>query len=445
MSQQSKLSELLSYLIPVSGDGSSLARRGLQRLLLLRTFITIASVIGLFIFQFFSSLEIPVAFIIYLICAVFLSVLIGYWRLKSSLVVSNIELFFHVLVDVVFLIVLLLNTGGAGNPLISYLLVLLALTATLLPRIFVNTFAIGSILIYTSFLLIDLTAEQEMTSGMEAEQMTFQLHLVGMWVIFLVSAILISVLITLMASAIQDRELNLAEARETELRNEQLVAIGTLAAGTAHALGTPLSTMAVLLTELDKLNAEQLKESEIKEDISLLKQQVTRCKHSLTQLTRYYNKENHDRAEDVLLGDFVSDIQDYIINIHPSAPVNFHVDTDEQPTVTSDLSVRHAVINIVENAIKAARNKVDVGFTITNEDKALFEITINDDGPGIPSEVLENLGTPFISMRKESMGLGIFLANAAVQRLNGSIEMFNLKAGGARTVIKLPLPDEQLS
>lgn len=445
MSQQSKLSELLSYLIPVSGDGSSLARRGLQRLLLLRTFITIASVIGLFIFQFFSSLEIPVVFIIYLICAVFLSVLIGYWRLKSSLVVSNIELFFHVLVDVVFLIVLLLNTGGAGNPLISYLLVLLALTATLLPRIFVNTFAIGSILIYTSFLLIDLTAEQEMTSGMEAEQMTFQLHLVGMWVIFLVSAILISVLITLMASAIQDRELNLAEARETELRNEQLVAIGTLAAGTAHALGTPLSTMAVLLTELDKLNAEQLKESEIKEDISLLKQQVTRCKHSLTQLTRYYNKENHDRAEDVLLGDFVSDIQDYIINIHPSAPVNFHVDTDEQPTVTSDLSVRHAVINIVENAIKAARNKVDVGFTITNEDKALFEITINDDGPGIPSEVLENLGTPFISMRKESMGLGIFLANAAVQRLNGSIEMFNLKAGGARTVIKLPLPDEQLS
>lgn len=383
-------------------------------------------------------------FIIYLICAVFLSVLIGYWRLKSSLVVSNIELFFHVLVDVVFLIVLLLNTGGASNPLISYLLVLLALTATLLPRIFVNTFAIGSILIYTSFLLLDLTAEQEMTSGMEAEQMTFQLHLVGMWVIFLVSAILISVLITLMASAIQERELNLAEARETGLRNEQLVAIGTLAAGTAHALGTPLSTMAVLLTELDKLSAEQLQESEIKEDISLLKQQVTRCKHSLTQLTRYYNKDNNERAEEMLLADFVSDIQDYIINIHPSAPVNFHIDTDQKPKVMSDLSIKHAVINIVENAIKAAKNKIDVGFKIAYENSALFEVTINDDGPGIPAEVMENLGEPFISMRKESMGLGIFLANAAIQRLDGSIEMFNLKAGGARTIIRLPLPDEQL-
>lgn len=443
MIQQSKISELLTLLIPVTSDGSSLARQGLYRLLQLRTFITIASVIGLFIFQFFSSLDIPVRFITYLIAAIFLSVVAGYWRLKSSVVVSNIELFFHVLVDVVFLILLLLNTGGASNPLISYLLVLLAFTATLLPRIFVNTFAIGSILIYTSFLLLDLTAEQEMEPGMEMEQMVFQLHLVGMWVIFLVSAILISVLITLMARAIQDRELNLAEARENEMRNEQLVAIGTLAAGTAHALGTPLSTMAVLLTELDKLDAEQLRESKIKEDISLLKQQVTRCKHSLTQLTRYYNKDNHERIEVMHLDDFVSDIQDYIINIHPAAPVVFHIDSEEKPQVTSDLSVKHAVINIVENAIKAANDKIDVGFNIEDQDSPLLEITITDDGPGIPAEVLENLGEPFISMRKESMGLGIFLANAAVQRLNGSIEMLNLKSGGALTVIKLPLPEQQ--
>ena len=445
MRQQSKLSELVSYLIPVTTYGSSLARQGLQRLLLLRTFITLASVIGLLIFQSFSSLEIPVKFIIYLICAVLLSVMLGYWRLKRSWIVSNIELFFHVLVDVTFLIILLLNTGGAGNPLISYLLVLLALTATLLPRIFVNTFAVGSILIYTSFLLLDLTTEQGMGTGLEAEQMTFQLHLVGMWVIFLVSAILISVLITLMASAIQDRELSLAKARETELRNEQLVAIGTLAAGTAHALGTPLSTMTVLLTELDKLSAEQLKQSEIKEDISLLKQQVIRCKHSLTQLTRYYNKDTNDRAEEMLLSDFVSDIQDYILNIHPTAPVNFHIDTDKQPTVMSDLSIKHAVINIVENAIKAARNKVDVAFKLVEGTALQFEIAINDDGPGIPVEVMENMGEPFISSRKESMGLGIFLANAAVQRMGGSIEMLNLKIGGALTVIRLPLPDIQRS
>lgn len=443
MDWQNKFTDLVEFLIPTPPNGSSLARQGLQRLLLVRSFVTVVSAIGLLVFQSQSSLAIPLQFIAYLITAVILSVILTYWRLQASWAVSNLELFCHILVDVIFLVILVLNTGGVSNPLISYLLVLLAFSATLLPARYVISFAIGSILIYTSLLYMDLTAEQGMSAGAASEEMTFQLHLVGMWVIFLVSAILLTVLITRMVKVIQSRELNLAQARETELRNEQLVAIGTLAAGTAHALGTPLSTMAVLLTELDKLSADELKQSEVKEDISLLKQQVTRCKHSLTQLIRYYNKENPEQEETVSLSDFVNDIQDYIVNIHPTASVNFNVEGGDDSEVASDLSVRHAVINIIENGIKAAKTQVNVTFKVVAEDPVHFEISINDDGPGIPAEVMENMGEPFISMRKESMGLGIFLANAAIQRLGGTIEMFNLKIGGALTLIKLPLPQHQ--
>jgi two-component system, sensor histidine kinase RegB len=440
MIAQTKISDFLSILIPISSDGASLGRQGLQRLLLLRTFVTAASVVALVVLQAFSELAIPVTFIIYLIAAILLSVLIGYRRLSASKLVSNFELFCHILVDVIFLIILLLNTGGASNPLISYLLVLLALTATLLPQIYVNVFSIGGILIYTSFLLLDLSTDHDMAMSPENEVMTFQLHLVGMWVIFLVSAILISVLITRMANAIKIRELNLAEARENELRNEQLVAIGTLSAGTAHALGTPLSTMAVLLTDLDNLDAEELRSSDIKGDISLLRQQVTRCKNSLTQLIRYYNKDNPEEIENVSLKSFTEDIQDYIVNIHPSAAINFHVNGDPEAVVTSNLSVKHAVINIIENAIKASTSKVSVNFTITKDSPSRFEIAIEDDGPGISDEVMEKIGEPFISKRKESMGLGIFLANAAIERLGGSIEMLNMKEGGALSIIRLPQP-----
>jgi len=312
--KQANNSRLADALIPAQSAGSNSSSLGLHRLLLLRGFVTVASIFGLMIFQSFSSLELPLAFIGYLVVAIILSILAGFWRLKTSWIVGKTELFGHLLMDVVFLIILLLNTGGASNPLISYLLVLLAVTATLLPARFVYSFAVGSILLYTSFLLLDLNRNQGMgadsDAGMAAEQVTFQLHLIGMWVIFLVSAILISVVITRMATAIQARETNLAQARETALRNEQLVAIGTLAAGTAHALGTPLSTMAVLLNELDKQDAEELKQGYIKEDISLLRQQVTRCKHSLTQLIRYYNKDNPEEEDTVELKSFVSDIQD---------------------------------------------------------------------------------------------------------------------------------------
>ena len=221
MKAQTKISEFLSLLIPVSSDGASLGRQGLQRLLLLRTFVTAASVLAVVVLRAFSELEIPVTFIIYLVAGILLSVLVGYRRLAASNFISNFELFCHILVDVFFLITLLLNTGGASNPLISYLLVLLALTATLLPQTYVNVFSIGGILIYTSFLLLDLSSDHGMAMSPKNEVMTFQLHLVGMWVIFLVSAILISVIITRMANTIKIRELNLSQARENELRNEQ--------------------------------------------------------------------------------------------------------------------------------------------------------------------------------------------------------------------------------
>jgi two-component system, sensor histidine kinase RegB len=363
-----------------------------------------------------------------------------YWRLQAPWVVSNGELFCHLLIDVVFLFILIYNTGGATNPLISYLLVLLAVTATLLPSAFVYFFAIGSILIYTFFLLLDLQTDHATNSGLVAQEMVFQLHLVGMWVIFLVSAILITVFITRMANAIRVREVNLAQAREKELRNEQLVAIGTLAAGTAHALGTPLSTMAVLLTELDKLDSEQLKKCDIKDDISVLMQQVVRCKDSLNQLIRYYNEDNPREEENISLRNFVDELRDYITNIHPTVNIEFVVADNLDPVVPADLSLKHAIINIIENGIKAARHRVIVKFTEGSGNPAQVEIAIEDDGPGIPTQVMENMGEPFISMRKDSMGIGIFLANAAIQRLHGKIEMFNLKAGGARTIIKLPLP-----
>ena len=441
MREKTKWLRILESLVPEGLDQSALARLGLQRLLLLRALITVLSAVGVVIFQSLSSITVPASLIIALLLVIALSLGFGFWRLKVDTVISQRELFGHLLVDVVVLTVLLSSTGGASNPLISYLLVLLAVSATILPRGFVYTFTLGGILIYSYFLLRDISSGHAMPMGSMDRDRIFELHLVGMWIIFSVSAVLISVFLTRMSAAIRDREVTLAVARENELRNEQLVAIGTLAAGTAHALGTPLSTMSVLLTELDNLDEEQLKASHVKEDISVLRQQVVRCKDSLNQLIRYYHKDNPAEEESLLLSDFASDISDYITNIHPSAKVNFVVETEADPVVISDQSVKHAVINIVENGIKAAKQEVNVSFRLS--DNSQIEISIDDDGPGIPAKVMENMGEPFISTRKDSMGLGIFLANAAIQRIGGSIEMFNLKAGGALTLIRLPMAEIQ--
>ena len=429
---------LITSLLESTAGNRSPLRLGLERLLLLRAFITTAGIVTIVVVQLYSNLEIPLQFIIFVVLAIVVSIVLGVWRLLKSQALSHIELFSHLMVDLLFLFIVLFNTGGASNPLISYLLVLLAVTATILPRLFVNSFAVLSIAFYTFFILLDLEVGHDAGHESMSQEVTFQLHLVGMWVIFVVSAILISVFITRMASAIKIREANLAKARENEIRNEQLVAIGTLAAGTAHALGTPLSTMSVLLTELDKLKAEEFDVHEVKEDISLLKQQVVRCKQSLSDLTSYYNKSGSDIESSTTLAKFSKDIKDYIINIHPTANVEFQTNSVVTGNLSGDLSLKHAIINIIENSIKAATSKVVVEFRTTLKSSQL-EIVVSDDGPGIPPQVIENFGEPFISLRKESMGIGIFLANAAIAKLNGSIELINLKTGGAQTLIKLPI------
>mgnify|MGYP001213619817 FL=1 len=202
----SRLAQLITYLAPFAREEGNSGKQGLQRLLLLRSFITVISIAVWLVFQSSLGLEFSLILSAALLFFMALSVTIGYWRTKTSDLISNIELFCHLLFDVAVLIIVLLNSGGVSNPLISYLLVLLAVTATLLPRNFVIVFASMGILIYTSFLFIDLQSGHNMIGGPEEQELVFQLHLVGMWVIFLVSSILIGVFITHMANAIKDRD-----------------------------------------------------------------------------------------------------------------------------------------------------------------------------------------------------------------------------------------------
>lgn len=120
-------------------SGSSSSRQALLRLL-----VTILSIAGALIFNAFSPLVVPLTLIGVTVAVILASVVLGYWRLRRKRVISQRELFGHLVMDVIFLVVIVYYTGGASNPLISYLLVLLAVGATLLTQFYVNIFAATS-------------------------------------------------------------------------------------------------------------------------------------------------------------------------------------------------------------------------------------------------------------------------------------------------------------
>ncbi len=159
--------------------------------------------------------------------------------------VGDAELFFELLADVGCLTALLYLSGGSTNPFVSLYLLPLTIAAAALPARYAWSMAGLTVTGYTLLLFFfrPLGHDQSMHSS------AFNLHILGMWITFLVSAMLIASFVTTMSASIRVRDRELAAARERALRDEQVLALGTFAAGAAHELGTPLATIAVLSRE----------------------------------------------------------------------------------------------------------------------------------------------------------------------------------------------------
>ena len=199
------------------------------------------------------------------------------WRVAAARAASACELFVQLLFDLGTLSAVVFFSGGAANPLVSLLLPPVAIAALTLPARFVAVIAGIAIAAYS--LLMFFFVPLPLPDATRATR----LHLGGMWLIFVVSAAMIGWIIVRMTERIRQRDAELAAAREQALRDERVMAMGTLAAGAAHELGTPLGTMALLAGELANDNSLS---APVREDIALLRQQIGVCKEIITGLSR---------------------------------------------------------------------------------------------------------------------------------------------------------------
>jgi two-component system sensor histidine kinase RegB len=179
------------------------------------------------------------------------------------------ELFGQLCVDLMALAVLLYLSGGAANPLISLLLIPVAVAALSLPGRLTAAVTVLAVAIYSLLTWFYLPL-----SVGDAERAA-RLHLAGMWLTFVVSAAMIAWFVARMTASIRERDRRLAAAREQALRDERVVALGALAAGAAHELGTPLATIAVLVGELER---EPALDADARADLALVREQVALCK-----------------------------------------------------------------------------------------------------------------------------------------------------------------------
>ncbi len=339
--------------------------------------------------------------------------------------VHRFELPLQLGIDVAALTALLYFTGGWTNPLVSLYLVPIAVAAALLPARAAWAIAVAAVASYAMIAVYHVPLEP----SHHAMTGTFTLHVLGMLVTFVVAAALIAYFGTSMAASLRTQANALANSREANLRNEQIIGVATLAAGTAHELSTPLSSIAVAAAELrDGATPEQ------RADIDLIVSQIGVCKDILRRL-RSAATPAEPLADTQRVGTFMDDVRERFQLLRPAVDARFGCDAAAaEPHIAADQTLRQAVLNLLNNAADASPRSVECSARCS--DRHLM-LDIRDRGNGFDVAAIASEASPNGST--EGMGIGLMLANATIERLGGSVHIADRDGGGAWVRVKLPL------
>jgi two-component system sensor histidine kinase RegB len=373
-------------------------------------------------------------------------------RLRNDSPVSNPELFVQLSIDVIVLTILLYFSGGSTNPFVSlYLLPLVIAAATLPPR-YTWGMAVLTTLCYSILMkfyvplpmlrvpsaaansMHDMADMNHNMGGMTQENI-FNLHVLGMWLGFVLSAAIIAWFVVQMAQAVRQRDETLARTREEILRNERIVALGTQAAGAAHEMGTPLSTMAVVIGELK--NDVTDNQSALSDSLAILDEQIRGCKRILDKILANAQENGAPslRAADELMTEVLGEWQ----LLRPAAQYHYHCrGVHPAPFLNADVTLRAALMNLLNNAADTCPKAIEI---CAHWDSSSFKLEIRDRGEGLNDEALLKAGSAFFTTKKDGRGLGLFLANATIERMGGAVRLFNHEQGGATTELTLPIAE----
>ena len=335
------------------------------------------------------------------------------------------------LYDLFQLAILLYLTGGIFNPF-SFLLII--------PAIVSSTFlSMGTTIILaviTSLILFILTHYYMPLPGLLSE--TFNVpsfYKFGILISILIGLIFLSYFGIRFAGETKKRSEALNKLQEVIAKEYELESLGGQAAAAAHSLGTPLATIAVVAKELKKEIGDN---KDISKDLDLLISQTKRCSEILKKISK------KQIGEDIFLSSIkLEDLLEEIINSFKetsSKKIELTLNDDKNKiNIERTPEIIYGLRNFIGNAVKFSKSKVKINLT---SDTKKIEIKINDDGPGIPEDIIKKIGEPYIKSKSlelnsnSGLGLGTFLGKTLLERQGAKLTFRrNSDLGGALVIV----------
>jgi two-component system sensor histidine kinase RegB len=413
------------------------ATANLRTLCALRSLVLIAQVSAAYYAGSVLGWMLPYLTLNLLFAALAFFAVFSWWRSFQTWPVTQLELFIHLCVDIAGFSAVLYFSGGANNPFISYLLVPLCISATTLSwsHTWILTGLSASVYTVLLFHYVPLAAimpqhDHSAMSALPAPSLSaLNIHILGMWANFVVSALLVTYFVFKMASALRKRDAELARSRERRLQDEQLLAVATLAAGTAHELGTPLSTMKVITEDLLDLDEG----TDSRQDMVALSQQIDHCTNILKKLVSTARDFSNLEDEHVQLQRYVSELLDRWQLLRPGIDIKVELSqTCRELALKLDGTVSQALLNLLNNAADAEPHGLALSVTVQDE-HLIFNIADRGDGQAnINREA-------FSSSKQNGLGLGLRLSHATASRYGGHLNWTPRPGGGSEISLHLPL------
>ncbi len=360
---------------------------------------------------------------------------------------GNLVLALIVALDLLSLTTMLFFSGGPTNPFCFFFFVNLSLAAVLLTLPWSWATNLLSIACF-SFLLYDYEAinlgEFEIAlPSIRSSGKTSIVH-VGMLTAFSTCSSVIVYFMARLNSEIHEQEINLRLAESLQARGEKLEALGTLAAGAAHELATPLSTIAVVAKEVENEVKKIEADKRVVEDIVLIRSELDRCRTILDRMApragqaigESFNQTTVKELVDEIAAGLPDSCQPETRYKNESAEIEFQV-----PRV----GLAQALRGLVQNAIDVTPEDQHVTLLV-DRDETEVNFVIQDRGQGMSPEVLNRISEPFFTTKEtgQGMGLGVFLAHTVIQRLDGRMEFRSRLGQGTTVIVHLPLASSDL-